>query len=558
MSSSNIKQSLYPPASWLTIVFGLTMLALPMIEKQVLRPDEVMTYLSTTGHESEFKTALMEHDFPFGTWVPAAEWHRFLQPEANRGFLHIARDLFYWDIHPPLYYWLLNLWTRLWGTNLWAGSLLNWLLVLTSLLVLYRLGLSAFGLRQVATFICAVWILSPVLRPAVVITRPYLLLTFLAVLFVSLIFRWDSLREATTRTKLLWGISVVVVGAAGLLTQYEFAVFLVLGALFIGMKTLQTRLSRVIAISVSALAFSLTLALLPDSFGPIVFFQTLSLDIWPLKLEGLTQLWDLSLSLLAPLGVSIACAGIAAALSMNERWTGPTRQDRMPSTGPALWFLLFFLLPSLALACLYLVGIMGRFIPRYLTFVTPFVALVAGYIVMKADRRIVPLAVLLILGLLTVQASWPTIRFIASRDRLDTAILRTADLVVIDDVLVPQFVMNFDRDQKLFIDSQASLIAEPRSWLPWLNRSGGLYVTTLGNSVSSTSPQAEREEVLDLIDNRNPPRSTVRFRRPFVSSTEGGRDEILGLLDEHNEVRLIARFTRPYVIVEVYRVTPPH
>lgn len=536
------------------IVLGLAFLTLPMIEKQVLRPDEVMTYLSATGHESEFKSALLDDAFPFGNWVPATAWQRYLQPESNRGFWQISRDLFYWDIHPPLYYWLLYLWTRIWGTNLWAGILLNWLLTIASLIVLYHLGLIAFGQREVALFICAVWVLSPDLQSAVVISRPYVLLTFLAVLFISLIFRLDSLRGATTQSKLLWGISVVMVGAAGLLTQYQFVIFLLLGVLFVGMKTLRTHLARVVAIGVSAIAFSLTLVLLPDSFGPIAFFRSLSLDIWPLKLARLPRLWDLSLSLLVPLGVSMSLAGIAAALSFNRRWGAAVWRDRQSSTRSVVWFLLFFLLPSLALASLYLVGIMGRFTPRYLTFVTPFVALVAGYVVMgSSSRRILSLAVFLILGLLTIRASWPTIRFIVGRDRLDTASLRTTDLVVIDDVLVPQLVMNFDREQQLYIDSQASLIAEPHSWLPRLSQSGGLYITTL----SGTNTQGEQDEILGLIDKRNEDHPIVRFKRPYVKSTEGGRDKIMGLIEEHNEVQLLARFNRPYVIVEVYRVLPP-
>ena len=83
MSSISFKHPIVPLASLLTIVLGLAFLTLPMIEKQVLRPDEVMTYLSATGHESEFKSALLDDAFPFGNWVPATAWQRYLQPESN-------------------------------------------------------------------------------------------------------------------------------------------------------------------------------------------------------------------------------------------------------------------------------------------------------------------------------------------------------------------------------------------------------------------------------------------------------------------------------------------
>ena len=91
--------------------------------KKTIDPDEGISYMAATGHLGEYFG--VDDQSPYGTWVEASDWKRFIQIEEKFCFKQISSDLARHDIHPPLYFWLLHLWSLIFGVHLWTGPSLN-------------------------------------------------------------------------------------------------------------------------------------------------------------------------------------------------------------------------------------------------------------------------------------------------------------------------------------------------------------------------------------------------------------------------------------------------
>src|SRR5574342_1093609 len=111
-------------------ILTLTVLAAAVLRlsgisvKKTFSKDEGFSYVCATGHATEYIHATEGHA-PFGEWVPAAAWKKFLQIDQRFCFKKIGLDLANTDIHPPLYFWLLHVWALPLGINLWTGPSLN-------------------------------------------------------------------------------------------------------------------------------------------------------------------------------------------------------------------------------------------------------------------------------------------------------------------------------------------------------------------------------------------------------------------------------------------------
>jgi len=128
--------------------------------------DEAITLLTTSGHTLP--------DWSLGM--------QLFKPSAN--LVRIVRDLYYYDVHPPLYFCVLALWRVLFGGSLEVARSLSALFSLGTLLLLYRYAI-ALNMRWPVLPVVLYAVSAACLRYAYN-ARPYAMATFLIVLTLYL------------------------------------------------------------------------------------------------------------------------------------------------------------------------------------------------------------------------------------------------------------------------------------------------------------------------------------------------------------------------------------
>lgn len=184
--------------------------------------DEAISLLAATCHQREFREAISGHRAPYGRWVPARSWRRFVEPDAFACFGTISRDLAELDLHPPLYFWILHLWLPVFGLHRCTLVALNLLFAGGTLAGLVVLGRRLFGSTLSGSVLALLWGASPL--PAVAGTqgRPYELLAFATVwFFVELVACCDPTVLGRWRLPRLALWTVI-----GVLTHYFFLIVL--------------------------------------------------------------------------------------------------------------------------------------------------------------------------------------------------------------------------------------------------------------------------------------------------------------------------------------------
>jgi uncharacterized membrane protein len=181
-------------------------------EKILLEYDDAITLLAATGHEREYAQISSTESYPIGTWVPAGEWQRLVEPEPGRGLRQVASDLSVYDIHPPLYFWALHGWVSLFGTSLPALQGFNLFLELLILGVLVWVGCQVFGSLSAGLLLGATWFLSPIAIKTAFWVRQYTFLG-LVLLSFSICFQLDgpSFRSFTQRRSPSWQVFTVFI-----------------------------------------------------------------------------------------------------------------------------------------------------------------------------------------------------------------------------------------------------------------------------------------------------------------------------------------------------------
>jgi len=196
--------------------------------KKTLSKDEGFSYVCATGHATEYVRAT-EGRYPFGEWVLAAEWKKFLQLDQRFCFKKIGLDLASTDIHPPLYFWLLHVWSLVFGINLWTGPSLNLVLSLLAILALYVLARDLLRNSIEAAVVACAWAFSPAVFQISFEARQYDLLALLTILFVWRLVRYSDLKINPRPGDFFL---VTALTAAGALTYYYFALIVAGGGIF--------------------------------------------------------------------------------------------------------------------------------------------------------------------------------------------------------------------------------------------------------------------------------------------------------------------------------------
>jgi hypothetical protein len=224
--------------------------------------DEGISLLAATCHQREFREALSGHRAPYGQWVPARSWRRFVEPDAFACFGTISRDLAAFDVHPPLYFWILHVWLSVFGLQRWTFVALNLVFAAGTLTGLVVLGRRLFGSTLSGCVLALLWGASPLPAIAGTQARPYELLACATVWFfvqlvvccdATLLDRWRLARLA------LWTV-------IGILTHYLFLIVLAAGGAYACTRLLLQRNPKRLAMIGAAVVAGLCVASL---FHPI-------------------------------------------------------------------------------------------------------------------------------------------------------------------------------------------------------------------------------------------------------------------------------------------------
>ena len=199
--------------------------------KNGLHVDEAWDYVTATGHLGAFQTGIGA--VQRGRWVSAARWQALWHPQSFWDFRQISLDLARFDVHPALYFWALHVWVSVFGVTFWSGPLLNLFIDVATGAALFYLARRLLRDTLAAALVVLAWSVSPSVRLTSSMARMYPLLALFAVLFAwALLAAIDRGRPARRPRLVL--VALTLTSAGGLLTQYQFVLIVVGGAILAG------------------------------------------------------------------------------------------------------------------------------------------------------------------------------------------------------------------------------------------------------------------------------------------------------------------------------------
>lgn len=447
--------------------------------KRTLNHDEAISYLCAAGKQGLYRTHMLQHKPPLGTWVPAAELKSFLEPQAWFCLGRIGHDLAETDIHPPLYFWLLHVWRLLFGLHLWTGPALNALLALVGAVLLFKVGRAALGDELAAVTMTAVWLLSP----AVVVTcfeaRHYDLLAVMTIAFVGAF--WSCMaRDALPRARHWLLLSLVTAG--GLLTHYHFVLLPLSAGAWALLDTDRDRRRLLSAATAMALGAAVFVAVHPR-FGASILrareqAQGFELADVPARIEAAlvtyAAFWArgpvvnwLVHKYWIVLAAGVAClTGLLIWLAVRRPVNRLAPADRL-----AVWLLLGLASTNVAL---YLAGVSPKHAmgPQYPAIVWPLLAWGLVRAVQTLARRQVIVLTMLAAAVL-VSSTHATGRDVRKwRAQPDPArFLACASAVVIDNTargVLPAIVWHIPDGTPVLAAQRDHLLKHAERWLPEL------------------------------------------------------------------------------------------
>ncbi|MBD3266428.1 hypothetical protein GF373_07135, partial [bacterium] len=163
-----------------------------------LTHDGSIAYCAAAGKQDEL-ARVFTGEYPYGEWVPAAEWKQFIQADTPFCFAAISASLASYDIHPPFYFWWLHVFMLIFDTHAWTGPLLNTCFAVCSAIVLFFLARFCFKDTLLAAAAALIWFACPPAIAASQVARQYDLLTLLSLLLI-----WRIVRVADADKPPAW------------------------------------------------------------------------------------------------------------------------------------------------------------------------------------------------------------------------------------------------------------------------------------------------------------------------------------------------------------------
>ncbi len=497
----------------LAVICGAALRIVGTAGKKTIDPDEGISYMVATGHLGEYFA--VDKQPPYGAWVEASEWKKFLQVESGFCLKQIGSDLANHDIHPPLYFWLLHLWSLILGIHLWTGPSLNILISVMAILLLYRLANLILKDRVEAALVAFVWALSPAVMGVSYHARPY---DLLALFTIFLTLQTVRLADTSTFPRAKEYIYIAILAAAGMLTHYHFVVVISGCGIFMVFKLIRVKRQRLF-IALSSIVAGLVIfylahphflqsiqyqmaenqpfqfsGILPRLKAVIAAFGTF---FW----QGMPAIYIIPPSIVFRYIYPFVLIFIILILSILYIKSGSDNQitSHIPNQNDhyAIYFLLwtggiivlgymFFLSPAHALG------------PKYLSIVWPFFAFVPVLIIrifgrFKASLRIILIISMLFFGSLDMfYMNYPD-----NRRPEPVSWLKESDTILIDNVargVLPGIIWHIPDDKLIFAADQGYLLKNSHEWKSRLTENG-LYLSIL---LYGNSSQKQRE-ILDVI-----------------------------------------------------------
>ncbi len=181
------------------------------------------------------------------TWVPGQDYVDYLAVSESNTFNYAS--VYYnqrGDVHPPFFYMLLHTICSIFQGSFskWYGLALNVMVLLTALVVLYKMSERHFGGSRVALAITAVYAFSAGFMSTAMFIRMYALLTLMTLL--CLYVHLEILRaDFTFNKKLTLALVFSVLG--GYYTQYYFVLYAIaIAVVFVVLMALKKKFKSVL------------------------------------------------------------------------------------------------------------------------------------------------------------------------------------------------------------------------------------------------------------------------------------------------------------------------
>jgi len=492
----------------------------PSLTRNEISHDEGISLLSMTGHQGLYTQIVQTRQPPYGTWVPAAEWKKLMRPESVKDepppslkaaeFNRIARDLAHYDLHPPLYFWLAHIVVVTFGSSLSTILGLNLFFDTLTIVMVFLLGREVFGRDRLAALAALLWSLSPGVITASVEARQYSLLGLLSACFFWQILRMTASTRRFSTPQLL---SLSILSALGMLSQYQFSLVIAGGTLLLLREFGKSdRLRCIAAIAAMLVGVSMTLLFIQPDW--LISLRQQQANIQPfswsaLGLRFLTVLGATGNFFVPGLVLRVVWAvalGIVVAAIFTRKLSIPWLHDALWPKDPAVQraFLLGMFL-FLSQAILYVGFRMHRsaMFQRYGTHFYPVFAcmLVAMIHASPSSQKKLTKITLLLLVVgsigMTIQTAFRTRSIATSMPRV-----READQIILDCPrrgVVTMGLWHVPDQTPVFIASPTDLLRNPEPWLqPLTERS-------LWLSGPEDVKAEEREQISQLLSQRFEP-----------------------------------------------------
>jgi len=495
------------------MIFSAALRIAAVAGKKTLDHDEGISYLSATGHQGDYSR--IDENRPFGTWVEASEWKKFLQIEKILCFKQISSDLARHDIHPPLYFWLLHLWSLLFGIHLWTGPSLNILISIIAIPLLYALAHSILKNPIEAAVAAFVWALSPTVMQVSCQARQYDLLAFCTILLILQIVRCtDTTRDFQSREFILLSIST----AAGALTHYNFS-FIIFGCGLFLIARLIKKNGRRLASGIVSMAAGLFLFFLIHPrfllslklqmaqaqafrYAEIIprlkaILFTFGTFFW----HGMPFIYLYSPAILYRYIYPLLMISLLVSLSVIYFKTRLRIADHFRRTDYTGYYVLYFFLWIAGVTVFSYICFLSpkhAMGPRYLVMAWPFFAFLPVLII-RFFRRFKTVLMISLCFLQTLFGSMDMLYFNYPNSKRPepNALLKDSDMILVDNVrrgVLPGIFWHIPHDKLMFAADQRYLLDHPEMWQTKLvPKSTYVSVLLYGNSIQ------QQQEILDLI-----------------------------------------------------------
>jgi hypothetical protein len=497
----------------LGMVISTTLRIAAVAGKKTLDFDEGISFLSATGHQGEYSR--IEENRPFGAWVEASEWKKFIRLEEMFCFSQIGADLAAQDVHPPLYFWLLHLWFILLGIHLWTGPSLNILISMIAIPFLYSLANRILKNPVEAAVVTFIWALSPTVMQVSCLTRQYDLLAFCTILLVLQIVKWaDTKKNFQSRDFIFLSLST----AAGALTHYHFSFVIFGGGLFLIARLIKRNKRRLVAGLVSMATGLILFFLLHPRFFQSVKSQMARTQAFQYA-EIIPRLKNIILSFetffwhgrpltfltspailyryIYPL-ILLSLLVSLAVIYFKKRSAIADHIRKIDYTG---YYVIYFFLWLAGITVLCYISFLSRrhaMGPRYLVMAWPFFAFLPVLLIRFSIR----FKTVLMISLCFLQALFGSLDMLYlnyedGKIQDQIALLRNSDMVLLDNVgrgVLPGISWQIPDDKLVFAADQSYLLDHREIWQKEIGPNS-IYVSVLlyGNSME------QRQEILDLI-----------------------------------------------------------